>query len=56
MIKNKTAIVDIDNILWHFCDALHEELRKINKRFPSPRQLDTLESVGRVLFNKLILL
>jgi hypothetical protein len=26
----KKAIVDIDNTLWHFCDALYEELRKIN--------------------------
>ena len=33
---NKKAIVDIDNTLWHFCDALYEELRKINRRFPTP--------------------
>lgn len=32
----KRAIVDIDNTLWHFCDALYEELRNINKRFPTP--------------------
>jgi hypothetical protein len=32
----KKAIVDIDNTLWHFCDALHERLRKINKSFPAP--------------------
>jgi len=31
----KKAIVDIDNTLWHFCDALYEELRKINERFPT---------------------
>ena len=36
MKKRKKAIVDIDNTLWHFCDALYEELRKINKRFPTP--------------------
>jgi hypothetical protein len=39
MIKNKSikkAIVDIDNTLWHFCDAFYEELRKINKNFPTP--------------------
>jgi len=32
----KKAIVDIDNTLWHFCDAFYEELRKINKNFPTP--------------------
>jgi hypothetical protein len=32
----KRAIVDIDNTLWHFCDAFYEELRKINKAFPTP--------------------
>jgi hypothetical protein len=33
---NKTAIIDIDNTLWQFCDAFYEELRKINKDFPKP--------------------
>ena len=33
---NKTAIIDIDNTLWQFCDAFYEELRKINKNFPPP--------------------
>jgi hypothetical protein len=33
---HKRAIVDIDNTLWHFCDALYEQLRKINKSFPTP--------------------
>ena len=32
----KRAIVDIDNTLWHFCDAFYEQLRKINKSFPTP--------------------
>ena len=32
----KTAIVDIDNTLWQFCDAFYEELRKVNKDFPTP--------------------
>ncbi len=32
----KTAVIDIDNTLWHFCDALYEELKKVNKRFPTP--------------------
>mgnify|MGYP001184893653 CR=1 FL=1 len=39
MIKNKSmkkAIVDIDNTLWHFCDALYDQLKKINKTFPAP--------------------
>lgn len=29
-------IVDIDNTLWQFCDPFFEELRKINKDFPTP--------------------
>lgn len=32
----KTAIVDIDNTLWQFCDAFYMELAKINKDFPTP--------------------
>ena len=34
--KMKKAIIDIDNTLWHFCGASFEELRKINKDFPTP--------------------
>jgi hypothetical protein len=36
MTMSKTAIVDIDNTLWHFCDALYVELSKANKAFPTP--------------------
>jgi 5' nucleotidase, deoxy (Pyrimidine), cytosolic type C protein (NT5C) len=32
----KKAIIDIDNTLWHFCDALHEQLMIINSTFPPP--------------------
>lgn len=32
----KTAIIDIDNTLWQFCDAFYEELRKYNPHFPTP--------------------
>ena len=32
----KTAIIDIDNTLWQFCDAFYVELRKVNKDFPTP--------------------
>ena len=32
----RTAIIDIDNTLWQFCDILYEELRKVNARFPLP--------------------
>jgi hypothetical protein len=32
----KRAIVDIDNTLWHFCDALYDQLNQINGRFPTP--------------------
>ncbi len=32
----KKAIVDIDNTLWHFCDALHEKLREVHNDFPPP--------------------
>ena len=37
----KTAIVDIDNTLWQFCDAFYEELQKINGAFPPVEQWDT---------------
>jgi hypothetical protein len=37
MIKRKKrAVIDIDNTLWHFCDALFERLIKINEAFPPP--------------------
>jgi hypothetical protein len=32
----KTAVIDIDNTLWQFCDAFYLELKKINRDFPSP--------------------
>jgi len=32
----KTAIIDIDNTLWQFCDAFYIELAKINTKFPKP--------------------
>ena len=32
----KTAIIDIDNTLWQFCDAFYLELKKINANFPTP--------------------
>jgi 5' nucleotidase, deoxy (Pyrimidine), cytosolic type C protein (NT5C) len=40
-MPHKTAIVDIDNTLWQFCDAFSEELRKINPAFPLPGQWNT---------------
>ncbi len=33
---SRTAIIDIDNTLWQFCDAFYLELAKINKDFPRP--------------------
>ena len=38
---NKTAVIDIDNTLWQFCDAFFEELRKINPAFPRVEQWTT---------------
>jgi len=35
-MMNKTAIIDIDNTLWQFCDAFYEVLRKISENFPPP--------------------
>jgi FMN phosphatase YigB (HAD superfamily) len=32
----KTAIIDIDNTLWQFCDSFYIELAKLNKNFPTP--------------------
>jgi hypothetical protein len=37
----KTAIIDIDNTLWQFCDAFYEELRRISKDFPTPDKWNT---------------
>jgi len=31
----KIAIIDIDNTLWQFCDVFFDELKKINKDFPT---------------------
>ena len=36
MIRKKVAVIDIDNTLWQFCDAFYEELRRINRAFPTP--------------------
>ena len=36
MKRKKRAVVDIDNTLWHFCDALFERLRRINGSVPPP--------------------
>lgn len=35
---NKIAIIDIDNTLWQFCDVFFQELRKINRDFPTVEQ------------------
>jgi hypothetical protein len=37
----KTAIIDIDNTLWQFCDAFYEELKKVNPAFPPVGQWTT---------------
>lgn len=37
----KTAIIDIDNTLWQFCDAFYAELKKINSAFPPVEQWTT---------------
>jgi len=29
MRKQKKAVIDIDNTLWHFCDVLFERLQKM---------------------------
>lgn len=31
---SKTAVIDIDNTLWQFCDALHDELRQTRPAIP----------------------
>lgn len=36
-----TAVVDIDNTLWQFCDAFHAELKKVNRAFPPVAAWDT---------------
>jgi len=36
MKRQKKAVIDIDNTLWHFCDVLFERLQKINRTIPPP--------------------
>jgi hypothetical protein len=36
-----TAVVDIDNTLWQFCDAFLAELKKVNSGFPPVAAWDT---------------
>lgn len=36
MKKQKKAVIDIDNTLWHFCDVLYERLKIINEAMPTP--------------------
>jgi len=38
---NKTAVIDIDNTLWQFCDAFSAELQKVNSAFPPVEQWTT---------------
>jgi len=40
-LMKKTAVIDIDNTLWQFCDAFLEELRSINREFPPVEQWTT---------------
>jgi len=37
----KTAVIDIDNTLWQFCDAFLDELKKVNSAFPPVARWDT---------------
>jgi hypothetical protein len=42
-VMKKTAVVDIDNTLWQFCDAFYLELKKLNKNFPEIEQWSTFD-------------
>ena len=37
----RTAVIDIDNTLWQFCDAFYAELKKVNSAFPAVEKWDT---------------
>jgi hypothetical protein len=37
----RSAVIDIDNTLWQFCDAFYAELRKIDSAFPPVEQWTT---------------
>jgi len=39
----QTAVVDIDNTLWQFCDPFYEELKKINSAIPPIEQWTTAD-------------
>jgi hypothetical protein len=39
----KTAVIDIDNTLWQFCDAFYQELKKLHGNFPPIAQWTTFD-------------
>jgi hypothetical protein len=39
----KTAVIDIDNTLWQFCDAFYEELKKVHPAMPPIEQWTTAD-------------
>ena len=42
-VMKKTAVIDIDNTLWQFCDAFYLELKKLNENFPGIDQWSTFD-------------
>jgi deoxypyrimidine-specific 5' nucleotidase type C protein (NT5C) len=42
-VMKKTAVIDIDNTLWQFCDAFYLELKKLNENIPEIRQWSTFD-------------
>ncbi len=42
-VMKKTAVIDIDNTLWQFCDAFYLELQKLNPQFPPIDQWSTFD-------------
>jgi len=39
----KIAVIDIDNTLWQFCDALYGKLKKLHGNFPTTDQWTTFD-------------
>jgi hypothetical protein len=39
----KTAVIDIDNTLWQFCDAFYLKMKELKGEFPPPDQWTTFD-------------
>jgi hypothetical protein len=48
----KTAVIDIDNTLWQFCDVFYDKLKALNADFPPIEQWTSFDFWGRYCTEK----